>query len=57
MVDRTLWVCGWQKNDFGSVFDLVLQKTAFFGFIKFTAESVFSVRFLHCVLFNVYALY
>jgi len=25
-----------------------------FGFTKLTAVSVFSLRFLHCVLFNVY---
>jgi len=46
-----------KKNDFG----LVLQKNCSFwfgfGFTKLTVVSVFSVRFLHCVLFNVYALY
>jgi len=33
------------------------KKTAVFGFTKLTAVSSFSVRFMRCVLFNVYALY
>jgi len=33
------------KNDFGSLFGSVLQKTAVFGSV-----SVFLVRFLHCVV-------
>ena len=47
------------KDDFGSVFGLVLQKTVGFRFgcTKLTTVSFFSVLFLHCVLFNVYAVY
>jgi len=52
-----------EKNDFGSVFVFgsVLQKNcgfrSGFGFTKLTAVSVFGFGFLHCMLFNVYALY
>jgi len=48
------------KNDFGSVFGLVWQKPRFsvrFRFYQINRGFGFSVRFLHCMLFNVYALY
>ena len=54
-----LGVCSWQKMT--SVFGSVLQKNCGFrfgfSFTKLTAVSVFWFGFLHCVLFNMYALY
>ena len=54
-----LGICGWQKMTL--VFSSVLQKkTMVFGLVslyKINCGFDFSVRFLHCMLFNVYALY